>query len=162
MFVPTNHYGHGCSKCELVIAQNSPFQESMLECVFGLCTCPTELLAVQKEYEEALSLLRTEAEGRHQHEIESLKSQYEEDMDKMKASLSDKTTKLLGIQTELENMKSMVAEKEEALGSATLVMQGVRQQLTIFQVELEKTKQEKDKLHSEIEHLKVSHFVLGL
>ena len=132
----------------------------MLECVlFGsVCVCHAELLAVQKQYEESLSLVRTEADGRCQREIESIKLQCEEEVESMRASLSEKTSLLLGVQAELESMKSMVGEREEALHSTALDVEGMRQQLSMCQVELGEVKQQKDKLQSVIEHLKVSHF----
>ena len=150
------------SVCELVIAYSSSFQESVLEYVFGVRACHTELLAARKEYEESLSLVRTEAEGRHQHEMESLRSRYEEEADKMRASLSERAAKLLEIQADLERVKSAAAEREETLGSAVLNMEGVRQQLAVCQVELRESKQQKDKLQSEIEHLKVRYTLLWL
>lgn len=136
--------------------------QSKVCCRLSLCVCQTELLTVQKKYEEAMSVIRIEAENRYKQEIESLNSRHQEEMDKMKALVSERTSELLDTQAELQKIKSLVAERENTLGSAALSLEGVREQLTACKVELRETKQQRDESLTEIEQLKAGYLIKDL
>ena len=109
-----------------------------------------EIESLKVEKERAMELLREQYESKMSVQESCTSSKYQENMQEMSTRLAEKSKHLSEMRNEIDNMRSILSERERELQSAITTINRLQEEIVIVKQQTIETQNERDSLETRL------------